>query len=192
MLAYLRYRGIPYRYHIGMHDSLKGYPQPRPQLFPTFYLTGDAGELQAVTDSTPLLLNVRDSPETLILPPVPSPLDRLASSELASIKFTEPVTSILILPAAPAPSVEVSAVAPPLIVKLSAMTTMLPPPPLRRVVELKPEPAPIRDTVLALTEIAPASALALDKVETELPPSIASCSTFNVMAPGAPELGKDA
>ena len=55
MLAYLRYRGIPYRYHIGMHDSLKGYPQPRPQLFPTFYLTGDAGELQAVTDSTPLI-----------------------------------------------------------------------------------------------------------------------------------------
>jgi len=60
------------------------------------------------------------------------------------------------------------------------------------VVELNPEPAPISDTVLALTEIAPASALALDKVETELPPSIASCSTFKVMAPGAPELGKDA
>lgn len=55
MLAYLRYRGIPYRYMIGMHDTLKGYPQPKPPLFPTFYLPDDTGELQAVTDSTPLI-----------------------------------------------------------------------------------------------------------------------------------------
>jgi glutathione S-transferase len=55
MLAYLRYRGIPYRFHISMHDSLKGYPQPKPALFPTFYLPDEAGELQAVTDSTPLI-----------------------------------------------------------------------------------------------------------------------------------------
>jgi len=55
MLAYLRYRGIPYRFHIGTPDSLKGYPQPKPPLFPTFYLPDDAGELQAVTDSTPLI-----------------------------------------------------------------------------------------------------------------------------------------
>ena len=55
MLAYLRFRGIPYRLHIGTHDMLKGYPHTKPALYPTFYLTDDAGELQAVTDSTPLI-----------------------------------------------------------------------------------------------------------------------------------------
>ena len=55
MLSYLRFRGIPYRLHIGTHDMLRGYPRSKPPLYPTFYLTDDAGELQAVTDSTPLI-----------------------------------------------------------------------------------------------------------------------------------------
>ena len=55
MLAYLRFRHIPYRYHIGMPSDLRGYPLAKPALFPTFYLYDEAGELQAVTDSTPLI-----------------------------------------------------------------------------------------------------------------------------------------
>lgn len=60
MLAYLRFRRIPYRFHIGTHDSLKGYPRPKPPLFPTFYLPDDKGVLQAVTDSTPLIRRLED------------------------------------------------------------------------------------------------------------------------------------
>lgn len=54
MLALLRYRHIPYRYLVTA--ALKqNMPQAKPALLPTFYLKDETGELQAVTDSTPLI-----------------------------------------------------------------------------------------------------------------------------------------
>lgn len=55
MLAYLRYRHIPYELLIGNQDEALGLPQPRVQLLPTVYLPNDAGELEAHVDSTPLM-----------------------------------------------------------------------------------------------------------------------------------------
>ena len=60
MLGVLRYRRIAYRLlppngsALG-GDLLQGLPQPKVQLLPTFYLPDSDGELQAVTDSTPLI-----------------------------------------------------------------------------------------------------------------------------------------
>lgn len=53
MLAVLRYRRIPYRLLIG--NPPEGLPKPKVRLLPTFYLPDDAGALQAVTDSTPII-----------------------------------------------------------------------------------------------------------------------------------------
>jgi glutathione S-transferase len=55
MLAVLRYRRIPYRFLLPTNPALVGLPEPRVRLLPTFYLPNDAGELEAVTDSTPLI-----------------------------------------------------------------------------------------------------------------------------------------
>lgn len=55
MLAVLRYRRIAYRFLPGASAAAEGLPQPRVRLLPTFYLPGPDGELQAVTDSTPLI-----------------------------------------------------------------------------------------------------------------------------------------
>lgn len=55
VLAYLRYRHIPYELLIGNQDEALGLPQPRVQLLPTVYLENDAGELEAHVDSTPLM-----------------------------------------------------------------------------------------------------------------------------------------
>ncbi|WP_310621749.1 glutathione S-transferase family protein [Flexibacterium corallicola] len=55
MLAYMRYRRIPYAFHIVPHGALKGYPTPRPVLFPTFFFKNEAGELEAKVDSTPII-----------------------------------------------------------------------------------------------------------------------------------------
>ena len=54
MLAVLRYRRIAYRFIAGSR-GLEGLPQPKVRLLPTFYLPDEAGELQAVTDSSPLI-----------------------------------------------------------------------------------------------------------------------------------------
>lgn len=54
MLALLRYRHIPYRYLFNAEQK-QGLPQAKPALLPTFYLKDAEGELQAVTDSTPLI-----------------------------------------------------------------------------------------------------------------------------------------
>lgn len=54
MLAVLRYRHIPYRYLVTA-ELKQGLPQAKPALLPTFYLPNELGELQAVTDSTPLI-----------------------------------------------------------------------------------------------------------------------------------------
>jgi glutathione S-transferase len=55
MLGVLRYRRIAYRFMLPNNPVLAGLPRPKVQLLPTFYLPDEAGELQAVTDSTPLI-----------------------------------------------------------------------------------------------------------------------------------------
>jgi glutathione S-transferase len=55
MMALMRYRHIPYRYLVGEAADRAGMPKPPVELLPTFYLPDVHGQLQAVTDSTPLL-----------------------------------------------------------------------------------------------------------------------------------------
>ena len=55
MLALLRYRRVPYRLHWSTGSVPEGFPKPKVGLLPTFFLPDDNGELQAVTDSTPLI-----------------------------------------------------------------------------------------------------------------------------------------
>ncbi len=55
MLAVLRYRRIAYRFLPPSGPALAGLPAPKVALLPTFYLPDEAGELQAVTDSTPII-----------------------------------------------------------------------------------------------------------------------------------------
>jgi glutathione S-transferase len=54
MVALLRYRRIPYRL-ISSATGVKGLPSSKPPLLPTFYLPGPTNDLEAVTDSTPLI-----------------------------------------------------------------------------------------------------------------------------------------
>src|SRR3546814_18822871 len=53
MLSVLRYRHIAYRYLVRPHGPVEGYPSPKVELLPTFYLPGADGQLEAVVDSTP-------------------------------------------------------------------------------------------------------------------------------------------
>lgn len=55
MLAYLRYRHIPYELLLGTRDESLGLPAPKVGLIPVFYLPNEAGEVEAVVDSTPLI-----------------------------------------------------------------------------------------------------------------------------------------
>ncbi len=55
MLAILRYRQIPYRFLTSGAEGLAGMPRPKVQLLPTFYFPGPSGDLEAVTDSTPII-----------------------------------------------------------------------------------------------------------------------------------------
>ena len=55
MLAYLRFRQIPYELMIGDPESQFGLPKPKVSLLPTFYLPDNKGQMQAVVDSTPLI-----------------------------------------------------------------------------------------------------------------------------------------
>lgn len=55
MLALMRYRQIPYKVYWTTGQVPDGFPKPKVPLLPTFFLPDDAGELQAVTDSTPLI-----------------------------------------------------------------------------------------------------------------------------------------
>jgi glutathione S-transferase len=54
MLALLRYRRIPYRF-VAEEKALAGLPVPKVRLMPTFYLPNQHGNLEAVTDSTPII-----------------------------------------------------------------------------------------------------------------------------------------
>ncbi|WP_337185988.1 glutathione S-transferase N-terminal domain-containing protein [Phenylobacterium sp.] len=55
MLALLRYRRIPYRLILASHGAAAGLPTTKVSLLPTFYFKDEAGALQPVTDSTPIL-----------------------------------------------------------------------------------------------------------------------------------------
>lgn len=55
MLAYLRFRHIPYQLLVGDQSAALGLPEAKVGLLPTFYLPDEHGEVQAVVDSTPLI-----------------------------------------------------------------------------------------------------------------------------------------
>ena len=55
MLAVLRYRRIPYRFLVAGGVEAQKMPRPRVSLLPTFFLPDDAGVIQAVTDSSPII-----------------------------------------------------------------------------------------------------------------------------------------
>ncbi|MGB3810468.1 MAG: glutathione S-transferase C-terminal domain-containing protein [Parvibaculum sp.] len=72
MLSVLRYRHIAYRYLIRPHGPVEGYPSPKVELLPTFYLPGADGQLEAVVDSTPIIRRMeREVAGRSILPPDP-------------------------------------------------------------------------------------------------------------------------
>ncbi len=81
MLAVLRFKRLPYRFMIGMPNmpAVPGsdadrsrLPVPKVPLLPTFYLPDEQGELQAVTDSTPLIRRIEASyPDRSVLPDDP-------------------------------------------------------------------------------------------------------------------------
>jgi len=55
MISLMRYREIPFRVHWTTGQVPEGFPKPKVALLPTYFLPGKAGELEAVTDSTPLI-----------------------------------------------------------------------------------------------------------------------------------------
>jgi len=55
MLALLRYRRVPYSFISRNEARARGLPEPRVPLHPTFYMPGPGGELQAVTDTSPII-----------------------------------------------------------------------------------------------------------------------------------------
>ena len=55
MLALMRYREIPFKVHWTSGEVPEGFPKPKVRLLPTFFLPGKEDELEAVTDSTPLI-----------------------------------------------------------------------------------------------------------------------------------------
>lgn len=70
MLAVLRFRRLPYRFIInwpqnpdapGNGEERAKLPTPKVPLLPTVYLPDEAGTLQAVTDSTPIIRRLEDS-----------------------------------------------------------------------------------------------------------------------------------
>jgi len=72
MLAYLRYRRIPYKYLMGTAADIAGMPKPKVELLPTFYLPNAQGQIEAVTDSTPLIRRFeRDFPTRAAIPSHP-------------------------------------------------------------------------------------------------------------------------
>lgn len=55
MLAVLRYRHIPYRFMTPSTARLRGMPQVKVPLLPTFYFPGSTTTPEAVTDSSPII-----------------------------------------------------------------------------------------------------------------------------------------
>ncbi len=55
MLAWLRFKRIPYAIDWSNRKINANYPPPKVSLIPTFYLPDDNGEIEAVVDSTPII-----------------------------------------------------------------------------------------------------------------------------------------
>lgn len=73
ILGVLRYRRIPYRLLPPAGPLTEGLPTARPPLLPTFFLPGADGELQAVTDSTPLIRRLEaEVPGRSVIPEDPA------------------------------------------------------------------------------------------------------------------------
>jgi len=72
MLGVLRYRRLPYRLILASHDA-EGLPRPKVSLLPTFFFPGPDGELEAVTDSSPILRRLdAEHPERRVRPADPA------------------------------------------------------------------------------------------------------------------------
>ena len=72
MRALLRYRHIPYRVIAQGSEEHAKLPAPKVPLLPTFYLPNAQGEIEAVTDSTPLIRRFESEFEDRsVLPPDP-------------------------------------------------------------------------------------------------------------------------
>jgi len=73
MVAALRYRHIPYSVIWGAGNIPKDYPAPKVRLLPTFFFPdGENGELEAVTDSTPIIRRLeQDYSGRSIIPDLP-------------------------------------------------------------------------------------------------------------------------
>lgn len=73
MRAVLRYRRIPYQFIQQNSPEAAKLPAAKVALLPTFYLPNDAGEIVAVTDSTPLIRRFETAFEgRSIIPPDPA------------------------------------------------------------------------------------------------------------------------
>jgi glutathione S-transferase len=81
MRALLRYRRIPYLFLQQGSPEVASKPKAKVGLLPTFYLPNEAGEIEAVTDSTPLIRRFERAFEgRTVVPPDPALafLDELA------------------------------------------------------------------------------------------------------------------
>ena len=73
MRSVLRYRRIPYLFILANSPDAEKLPAAKVGLLPTFYLPNDAGEIVAVTDSTPLIRRFEAAFEgRSIIPPDPA------------------------------------------------------------------------------------------------------------------------
>lgn len=73
MLALMRFRRIPYRLIISQRGEHGNFPKPKVELLPTFYLPGTHGEIEAVTDSTPIIRRLeREYQERSVIPSNPA------------------------------------------------------------------------------------------------------------------------
>lgn len=73
MLALMRYRRLPYSVLWGDGQTLPdGYPRPKPLLLPTFFLPDRNNNIQAVTDTTPIIRRLeREYPNRNVIPANP-------------------------------------------------------------------------------------------------------------------------
>ena len=55
MLALMRFRRMPFRLIVAPRGEHGAFPKPKVELLPTFYLPSATGEIEAVTDSSPII-----------------------------------------------------------------------------------------------------------------------------------------
>ena len=76
MVSYLRYKRIPYTIiwgDPGAYLDKAGIEKPKPGLLPTFIMNSESGDLEAVTDSTPIIRMLEEEvPERSSIPTDPA------------------------------------------------------------------------------------------------------------------------